>query len=146
MPCSFTVYVRRQDSNRLQQLADSAAAESAADGTPCLLLAASQLAEAAQELAEQEAAALERQAAGTQPARGCQAGGHGQPQQPGGCVLSRRCIVFHHIKNLNKRKAIVQWGGELRLGGWSKPGFPGVVLVEVRAGAGPAQPTNHTSC
>lgn len=32
---------------------------------------------------------------------------------------------FHHIKNLNKRKHIVQWAHELRLGGYSKPGFPG---------------------
>ncbi|KAL4422630.1 hypothetical protein ABPG75_008827 [Micractinium tetrahymenae] len=127
----------RQDAGRLQQVADSVAAECAADGAPCLLVAASQLAEAAQELAEQEAAAVEQQQASAQAltaGSSSQAGAAGQrqPQQHGGalCVLSRRCIVFHHIKNLSKRKAIVQWGGELGLGGWSKPGFPGVVLVE----------------
>lgn len=40
----------------------------------------------------------------------------------------------------------MQWGGELGLGGWSKPGFPGVVLVEVRGGAGcSAQPSCEAS-
>lgn len=36
---------------------------------------------------------------------------------------------FHHIKSLTKRKHIVQWADELRLGGFSKPGFPGVFFV-----------------
>jgi hypothetical protein len=30
-----------------------------------------------------------------------------------------------------QRKSVVEWGAELGLGGFSKPGFPGVVLVEV---------------
>mmetsp|Transcript_511 Transcript_511/g.1524 ORF Transcript_511/g.1524 Transcript_511/m.1524 type:complete len:411 (+) Transcript_511:246-1478(+) len=42
-----------------------------------------------------------------------------------------RCVVwFHHIKALSKRKAIVQWASELHLGGYSKPGFPGVIVCE----------------
>ena len=32
---------------------------------------------------------------------------------------------FHHIKSLAKRKHIVEWGKELNLGGFSKPGYPG---------------------
>ena len=58
-------------------------------------------------------------------------GSSGGRQQERQLVLSRRCVWFHHIKNLEKRKSIVQWGRELCLGGWSKPGFPGIVLVEV---------------
>ena len=32
---------------------------------------------------------------------------------------------FHHIKSLTKRKHILEWGKELKLGGYSKPGYPG---------------------
>ena len=32
---------------------------------------------------------------------------------------------FHHIKSLTKRKHILEWGKELRLAGYSKPGYPG---------------------
>jgi hypothetical protein len=116
----------------LQAAASSTAGECARDGTPCLLLVSARLAEAARQLAEAEAA--ERQQAAQQPpgsvgdATG-QAGGRQELRQG---VLSRRCVWFHHIKNLNKRKSIVAWGNELGLGGYSKPGFPGVLLVEVR--------------
>jgi hypothetical protein len=41
------------------------------------------------------------------------------------------CRRFHHIKNLGKRKHIVQWAHELRLGGYSKPGFPGSVCAHM---------------
>ena len=37
---------------------------------------------------------------------------------------------FHHIKSTTKRKHIVEWADELKLGGFSKPGFPGIVVVE----------------
>lgn len=40
---------------------------------------------------------------------------------------------FHHIASLHKRKCIVGWARELRLGGYSKPGWPGVVVVEGEA-------------
>ena len=42
----------------------------------------------------------------------------------------RVIIWFHHIKNLGKRKSLVAWARELRLLGRSKPGFPGLVVVE----------------
>ena len=37
---------------------------------------------------------------------------------------------MHHIKNLNKRKSILEWAAELNLRGFSKPGFPGIVICE----------------
>jgi hypothetical protein len=39
-------------------------------------------------------------------------------------------IWFHHIKNTEKRKNMVLWARELGCCGYSKPGFPGVVIVE----------------
>lgn len=133
MPC-------RAAADSLQQLASSAAEECACDGAPCLLVVADRLAQAAEELAAAETAeaAAQRQqppaANGAASAAGMATQGSGSSggrQQERQLVLSRRCVWFHHIKNLEKRKSIVQWGRELFLGGWSKPGFPGIVLVEV---------------
>lgn len=45
-------------------------------------------------------------------------------------VLGRRCIWSHHICCPFKRRYIQQCARELRLGGWSKIGFPGVIIVE----------------
>ena len=45
-------------------------------------------------------------------------------------ALARRLIWFHHIKAPSKRRDAVAWARELRLGGFSKPGYPGVVVVE----------------
>lgn len=126
----------RQAADELQAVASSTAAECAPDGAPCLLLVADRLAQAAQQLAEVDAA--QRQQAAQQPASDAGRGGGGRSEARR-LVLSRRCVWFHHIKNLNKRKSIVTWGGELGLGGYSKPGFPGVVLVEVRRGC-PSRP------
>jgi hypothetical protein len=39
-------------------------------------------------------------------------------------------IWFHHVKNTDKRKNLVSWARELGCCGYSKPGFPGVVVVE----------------
>ena len=39
-------------------------------------------------------------------------------------------MYSHHIINPNKRKVVVQWAVELDLGGFSKIGWPGVILVE----------------
>lgn len=138
----------RAAADSLQQLASGAAEECARDGAPCLLVVADRLAQAAEELAAAETAeaAAQRQHAAEQPpaANGAASaagmatqgsGSSGGRQQGRQLVLSRRCVWFHHIKNLEKRKSIVQWGRELGLGGWSKPGFPGLVLVEV-CGAG----------
>ena len=42
-----------------------------------------------------------------------------------------RCLIwFHHIKSLTKRKHIVAWAHELDIGGYSKPGFPGIIVCE----------------
>uniref|UniRef100_K3WQG3 RWD domain-containing protein n=1 Tax=Globisporangium ultimum (strain ATCC 200006 / CBS 805.95 / DAOM BR144) TaxID=431595 RepID=K3WQG3_GLOUD len=45
-------------------------------------------------------------------------------------VLGRRAIYFHHIINPNKRRVVMEWALELQLGGFSKIGWPGVVIVE----------------
>jgi len=39
-------------------------------------------------------------------------------------------ILWHDASAASKRKDIVQWSSELRLWGLSKPGYPGVVVVE----------------
>jgi hypothetical protein len=44
--------------------------------------------------------------------------------------LSRCFIYFHHIKSENKKKNIVDYASELKLGGLWKEGFPGIILVE----------------
>ncbi|CCI43389.1 unnamed protein product [Albugo candida] len=45
-------------------------------------------------------------------------------------ILGRRAIYFHHIAAESKRHALVNWAKELRLGGYSKIGWPGIVIVE----------------
>jgi len=45
-------------------------------------------------------------------------------------VLGRRLIVSHHIINETKRANVIEWAGELRLGGYSKYGWPGIIVVE----------------
>ncbi|KAL1499839.1 hypothetical protein AB1Y20_012524 [Prymnesium parvum] len=40
-----------------------------------------------------------------------------------------RILWFHHIKATEKRKLLVRWAREASLSGFSKPGFPGVVVV-----------------
>uniref|UniRef100_H3GHE3 Major facilitator superfamily (MFS) profile domain-containing protein n=1 Tax=Phytophthora ramorum TaxID=164328 RepID=H3GHE3_PHYRM len=45
-------------------------------------------------------------------------------------VLGRRAIYFHHIIASNKRRVVKEWALELQLGGFSKIGWPGVVIVE----------------
>jgi hypothetical protein len=54
----------------------------------------------------------------------------------GGCEhdVLRVVIWFHHIKSTSKRKRIVEWARELGCSGFSKPGFPGIVIVEGSAG------------
>lgn len=39
-------------------------------------------------------------------------------------------LWMHHIKSTEKRKNVVGWARELGCSGFSKPGFPGVVVVE----------------
>ncbi|KAF4710120.1 hypothetical protein FOZ63_010735, partial [Perkinsus olseni] len=45
-------------------------------------------------------------------------------------VLGRRMIYSHHIWSPVKRKYILEWARALRLGGMSKLGYPGCILVE----------------
>ena len=42
----------------------------------------------------------------------------------------RAVIWFHHVYSTSKRKAIVGWATELRLGGRLKSGLPGAVIAE----------------
>ncbi|RLN37871.1 hypothetical protein BBJ28_00000488 [Nothophytophthora sp. Chile5] len=45
-------------------------------------------------------------------------------------ILGRRAIYFHHIIASSKRRVVKEWALELQLGGFSKIGWPGVVIVE----------------
>ena len=45
-------------------------------------------------------------------------------------TLGRRLLFSHHIINPNKRKVVVEWALQLGLGGLSKIGWPGVIVVE----------------
>ncbi|RIA92370.1 hypothetical protein C1645_765295 [Glomus cerebriforme] len=44
--------------------------------------------------------------------------------------LSRILIWTHHLLSLGKRKNICQWAEELGLWGFSKPGYPGIIIIE----------------
>lgn len=58
---------------------------------------------------------------------------HMSPPAPEGIspvVLGRRAIYFHHIINPTKRRVVKEWALELQLGGFSKIGWPGIVIVE----------------
>ncbi|GMF25988.1 unnamed protein product [Phytophthora fragariaefolia] len=52
------------------------------------------------------------------------------PAVSGPVVLGRRAIYFHHIIASNKRRVVKEWALELQLSGFSKIGWPGVVIVE----------------
>lgn len=53
------------------------------------------------------------------------------PEPP---VLGRRLIYFHHIINKNKREFVIKEALAHGLGGFSKKGWPGVVVVEGEEG------------
>ncbi|RHY12859.1 hypothetical protein DYB30_008402 [Aphanomyces astaci] len=44
--------------------------------------------------------------------------------------IGRRAIYFHHIIAPGKRQVVKDWAKELHLGGFSKIGWPGVIVVE----------------
>ncbi|TMW68603.1 hypothetical protein Poli38472_006071 [Pythium oligandrum] len=50
--------------------------------------------------------------------------------EPKQVTLGRRAIYFHHIIASTKRRVVKEWALELDLGGFSKIGWPGVVIVE----------------
>jgi hypothetical protein len=85
--------------------------------------------ELAQELETVGGAALaDEQAKATAAATSTKHGRTAAP--PPAASFGRRWIVSHHLKNPSKRANIVSWARELALGGVSKPGHPGVVVVE----------------
>ncbi|KAH9115567.1 hypothetical protein LEN26_000765 [Aphanomyces euteiches] len=45
-------------------------------------------------------------------------------------VVGRRAIYFHHIIAPGKRQVVKDWAKELQLGGFSKIGWPGVIIAE----------------
>ena len=115
------------DLDRLRRAAESAVAEvgegeeSALSGVEAVRRAVAELAESA--AAERAAAADAAAAAATSTvAMGSRRDG-----------VARRLIWFHHIKAPGKRKAAQTWAKELDLGGFSKPGYPGIIVVEGRA-------------
>lgn len=115
------------DLDRLRRAAESAVAEvgegeeSALSGVEAVRRAVAELAESA--AAERAAAADAAAAAATTAAMGSR-----RDQ-----TLARRLIWFHHIKAPGKRKAAQSWAKELDLGGFSKPGYPGIIVIEGRA-------------
>ena len=62
----------------------------------------------------------------------CSRVGGGEGQGGEGEVLGRRLCYSHHIINAAKRKAVVEWAVQLGLGGFSKIGWPGIIVVEGR--------------
>ncbi|KAJ1485905.1 hypothetical protein T484DRAFT_2388400 [Baffinella frigidus] len=96
----------------LQHLADSLAGEEA--GLQAIQYATQVVGEAFAEKSEAGAAAA------TPP----------PPASPLDNTLGRRMIYFHHIINENKRALVRDWAAQLRLGGYSKIGWPGLVVIE----------------
>ena len=112
-----------RDHTRLTAALDQIAANGVAADREVLFEVCQAFQESAAEFASQNAATAH---VAVQEAAGETADGQAR------CV----CFVwFHHIKNLNKRKHIVSWARDAALRGFSKPGFPGVVVVEGEAGA-----------
>lgn len=50
-------------------------------------------------------------------------------------VTTKRLLLWsHHLLATSKRKDIVTWSRELRLGGFSRPGYPGAIFIEGLSG------------
>ncbi|SOV81481.1 conserved protein, unknown function [Plasmodium sp. gorilla clade G3] len=45
-------------------------------------------------------------------------------------ILARRLCYSHHILSLVKRSCIIKWAKELKIGGYSKIGYPGIIICE----------------
>jgi hypothetical protein len=50
-------------------------------------------------------------------------------------MFGRRWIWVHHIKDSDRRKSIVSEARELKLGGYLKSGYPGIIVIEGDASA-----------
>jgi hypothetical protein len=48
----------------------------------------------------------------------------------GELCLGRRCIYYHHILSQHKRQCIQRWSRSLRLAGFCKIGYPGILIFE----------------
>lgn len=88
------------------------------EGVPCLLICATALADHAAALSHdvdepKSVEAADRVQGDKEPA-----------------ILWRRLFWFHHIKSPTKRRVIVSAARSLCIGGFSKPGYPGVILAE----------------
>ncbi|EPS35450.1 hypothetical protein H072_11134 [Dactylellina haptotyla CBS 200.50] len=50
-------------------------------------------------------------------------------------VIYKRVVIWsHHLLSTAKRKDIISWSAELRLAGFSRPGYPGGIFVEGEEG------------
>ena len=108
-------YLRRAAESAVEEVGEGE--ESALSGVEAVRRAVAELAESA--AAERASAAPATAAVAT-----------GLQRDP---VVARRLIWFHHIKAPGKRKAAQSWAKELDLGGFSKPGYPGIIVIEGRA-------------
>lgn len=59
----------------------------------------------------------------------------GSPSESSGGHIKRTLLWSHHLLATSKRKDIITWSRELRLGGYSRPGYPGAIFVEGEAGS-----------
>eukprot|EP01025_Chloroclados_australasicus_P050218 TRINITY_DN5749_c0_g1_i1.p1 TRINITY_DN5749_c0_g1~~TRINITY_DN5749_c0_g1_i1.p1 ORF type:complete len:288 (-),score=39.19 TRINITY_DN5749_c0_g1_i1:313-1176(-) len=91
-------------------------------GEECLLACVESLREKASEIMEKNLAEEEQQQHQQQLMI---SNSHSQREQISICL-----IWFHHIRNPNKKKNVQNWANELELGGYCKPGWPGVIIAE----------------
>ncbi|BDA47823.1 probable RWD domain-containing protein 2B [Coccomyxa sp. Obi] len=101
-------------------------------GAEVLLLAVDCLQQAVQRLNEQQGCSSST-AGGDAEAHSRSQHGDRQDSGASASYIARRLIWFHHILSTTKRKAIVNWGNELELGGYCIPGHPGVLICEAQA-------------
>ena len=57
----------------------------------------------------------------------CNVSKAGQGGEP---LIRRQLFWSHHLLATSKRRDILSWSRELHLGGYSRPGYPGVILIE----------------
>lgn len=55
---------------------------------------------------------------------------HNSPDEETCDTFGRRWIWVHHIKDSDRRRSIVSEARELKLGGYLKSGFPGIIVIE----------------
>lgn len=57
----------------------------------------------------------------------------GHRAQDSDSSIKRAVVWSHHLLATSKRRSIVSWSKELRLDGFSRPGYPGAIFVEGEA-------------